>query len=255
MSARPAAAARHKAAPSTRFAAALSLVAALMPVSPARADTTPHAAPPAAPPAALTSARPSFLTWTEAGPTDSLRLDWPGDGIVTVGALVLWGGSQLLRGSIAPKHCNVCSGVDNTGLPGDPGAGPGDLNGVDAYFHDHLTGWLVSRKSADTISNVLGYGLVPVGGGLAALAFTGPHASDHAGPRALVIAAESVAITGFLGQAFKFGLARKRPFVRYGHGTDGSTDAEGSTYDVNDPESHFSFPSGHTSVTAAVTVS
>jgi len=196
-----------------------------------------------------------WLGWTRAAPGDTLALNVPADALILGGGFLLWGGSQALRGAVGPQACNLCDGVDNLGLPGEPGDGRGSLNGVDAFFHDALTGWLVSRKTADTTSNILAYGLVPVGAVAAAFFATGPRASDWAGARAGVIVLESLAVGGLAGQVLKFGLARKRPFIRYGHGTDGSTSAEGSAFDVNDPDSHFSFVSGHAEATAAVTIS
>jgi membrane-associated phospholipid phosphatase len=200
-------------------------------------------------------AEPGWLEWTEATPSDALALRLPADVFVLGGTFILWGGSQGLRSAVGPQRCNLCNGPDNLGLPGEPSDGRQTLNGVDAWFHDALTGWLVSRKSADTISSGFAYGVAPalaLGGALFA---TGPNSSDWAGARAAIIVAESLGVSGLVGQALKFGIARKRPFIRYGTGTDGSTAAEGSTYDVNDPDSHFSFASGHTSATASMLVS
>ncbi len=199
-------------------------------------------------------ARAGWLDWTEAQPGDSLALNLPADVALLGGSFLLWGGSQSLRSAIGPQRCDWCDGADNLGLPGQAGDGRGSLNGVDAFFHDALTGWLVSRKSADSISSGLAYGVTPLFSAGAAIFATGPHASGWAGARDLVIVLEAVGVQGFLGQAIKFGVARKRPFVRYGHGTNGATADEGSTYDVNDPDSHFSTFSGHTSETAAFTI-
>src|SRR5215831_20581048 len=80
---------------------------------------------------------PGWLQWTVAGPTDALQLG-PADAVALPGALLLWGSSLLLAG---PANCNWCDGPDNTGLPGSPGSGQASLNGVDAWFHDALTGW------------------------------------------------------------------------------------------------------------------
>ena len=186
------------------------------------------------------------FAWAHAGPDDALNLSVPGDFILAVGGLALWGGSQAVRNSIAPSRCNLCGGPDDVGLPGDPLAGRADLNGLDAWFHDRLTGALVSRETADRTSDLLAYGLAPLGALSSAFFATGPRASRGAWARTTVILAESVALSGVLGQAVKLGLARKRPFIRYGHG-----EASGS-YSVSDAEGRFSLPSGHTSASAAL---
>ena len=55
-------------------------------------------------------------------------------------ALVAWGIPELLRNDLAPAHCRLCDGADNTGLPGSGSSA--SLNGVDAWFHDATAGWL-----------------------------------------------------------------------------------------------------------------
>jgi membrane-associated phospholipid phosphatase len=190
--------------------------------------------------------------WLQAGPTDSLALGLPADAAVTLGGLAFWAATEAAKGKLAPASCRFCNGPDNSGLSGDPLAGQGSLNGVDAWFHDQLTGSLLSRKGADTASNWLGFGLLPAAALSAAWLSTGPHASDGAGLRSSLIAAQGLAVAGAVIQSVKLLAARKRPFVRYGHGTDGATADEGGTYDVHDPDSHLSFPSGHTGATAAL---
>jgi membrane-associated phospholipid phosphatase len=120
---------------------------------------------------------------------------------------------------------------------------------VDAFFHDQLTGWLISRKSADTVSNVWAFALLPAGAIAGSLLATGPTASEWAGLRAAVIVGESAAVSAAMVQSVKFFVARKRPFVRYGNGeTSGA-------YDVNDRDSHVSYPSGHTALATSLGVS
>jgi membrane-associated phospholipid phosphatase len=152
-------------------------------------------------------------------------------------ALVAWGIPELLRNDLAPAHCRLCDGADNTGLPGSGSAA--SLNGVDAWFHDATAGWLMSRRSADVASSIWAYAFVPLGVAVGAFTTTGSHATDGAGWRAMAIVEESAIVSTALAQGLKFAVARKRPFVRYGSGeTSGS-------YDVNDADSRFSFPSGH----------
>ena len=199
---------------------------------------------------ALLVASPS---WAEAGATDKVSINLPVD--AAIGAIGLAGFvvPELLKQHLAPAACVACNGDDNSGLPGS--GSQGTLNGVDAWFHDQLTGWLVSRKTADTVSSVYAFALLPVGALAGAALSTGPHASDGAGARAGVIVLEASAVSAMLVQSVKFFVARKRPFVRYGHGTDGSAESTGSTYDVNDRDSHASFPSGHTAFATSLGVS
>jgi membrane-associated phospholipid phosphatase len=184
--------------------------------------------------------------WTDAGPGDKLAirpaLDFTILGVGLLGFVV----PELLKQHLAPASCNVCNGPDNTGL-GD--GSPGSLNGVDAFFHDQLTGWLISRKSADTVSNVWAFALLPAGAIAGSLLATGPTASEWAGLRAAVIVGESAAVSAAMVQSMKFFVARKRPFVRYGNGeTSGG-------YDVNTLDSHLSYPSGHTALATSLGVS
>jgi membrane-associated phospholipid phosphatase len=184
--------------------------------------------------------------WTDAGPGDKLAirpaLDFTILGVGLLGFVV----PELLKQHLAPASCNVCNGPDNTGL-GD--GSQGSLNGVDAFFHDQLTGWLISRKSADTASNVWAFALLPAGAIAGSLLTTGPTATEGAGLRAAVIVGESAAVSAAMVQSVKFFVARKRPFVRYGHGeTSGA-------YDVSDRDSHVSYPSGHTALATSLGVS
>jgi membrane-associated phospholipid phosphatase len=181
-----------------------------------------------------------------AGPSDALSLT-PADAVIIPAALVVFGGIPLLH--LAPAHCRVCDGPDDSGLPGSVGSGRGSLNGVDAFFHDALTGAVVSRKTADTTSTVLAYGVTPAFALGTALFATGPHASSGAGVRAAVIVVESVALAGAATELLKVGFARKRPYVRYGTGT------LESPYDISDDESRQGFVSGHTSAVAALGIS
>lgn len=205
--------------------------------------------------ASLLVAAPAHANpWWQAGPEDRVALDVPADialGVAGVAAIVV---PELLKSTLAPKHCVNCDGLDNSGLPGDPLNGPGTLNGVDAFFHDQLTGAVFERKTADTVSTVL-VGAAVVGSLGGAFLSTGPHGSPGAGGRAAIIVAESTALALGVVQGTKFFVARKRPFVRFGHGTDGSSSDTGTTYDVTNDDSHLSFPSGHTAFATSASVS
>jgi membrane-associated phospholipid phosphatase len=204
---------------------------------------------------ALAAGRPARAAWDEPAPGDALGVRPAVDGAITAAGLALWFGSDLAKSRLAPSSCRVCNGADTSGLPGDPANGEGSLDAPDAALHDALTGALWSRKASDRISNVLLFGVVPAGAVAAAWLATGDSKGEGSGARAALIVAESLSVASVAIQATKFLVSRKRPFVRYGHATAGSTAAEGGTYDADDPDSHLSFPSGHTGATAALTFS
>ena len=171
----------------------------------------------------------------------------PGADIALVSVAVLgWGVPELFKKEFAPAHCRLCDGSDNTGLPGTGSAA--SLNGIDSWFHDRMTGWVMPRRTADLTSSYFAYAVVPLAVAVGAWTTTGPHASDGAQWRALAIVAESAVVSAALVQGLKFAVARKRPFVRYGNG-----EVTGS-YDVNDVDSHTGFPSGHTALATSLGV-
>ena len=156
------------------------------------------------------------------------------------------GSTQLFK--LTPAHCRWCDGTDDVGTPGSTGSGRGSLNGVDAFFHDALTGAVLSRTTADATSSIFAYGVAPVVAIGGAYFATGPHASQGAGLRAAVITIESMTVAESITQVLKLGFVRKRPYVRYGNGTAPA----GSAYDVNSDESRLGFVSGHTSFVASL---
>ena len=189
----------------------------------------------------------SIFSFADAGATDRIALQPAADAAITGAGFVAFVVPELLKGKLAPAHCNLCDGDDNSGLPGSGSSG--SLNAVDATFHDALTGFLLPRKTADTVSSVWAFALLPIGSIAGALVATGPHATDGAGLRAAVVVLESASVSAALVQGVKFIAARKRPFVRYG---DGETSG---AYGLADPDSHTSFPSGHTALATALGVS
>ena len=185
--------------------------------------------------------------WTQAGATDRVALRPEADAVLIGAGLAGFVVPELLKDQLAPAACRACNGPDNSGLPGS--GSRGSLNGVDAWFHDAMSGWVLSRQTADTVSNVWGFVVVPAAALTGAFTATGPFATPGAGARAAVIVLESAAASAALVQGLKFVVARKRPFVRYGNG------AIGGTYDVTSRDSHVSFPSGHTALATSLGVS
>ena len=151
---------------------------------------------------------------------------------------------QILKDQLSPAACRICDGPDNSGLPGT--GSRGSLNGVDAWFHDAATGWAFSRQTANTLSNVMAFGVLPTFAVAGAFTTTGPHASEGAGWRATAVVGESVLVSAAIFQSAKLLAARKRPFVRYGNGE------SGGTWSVSNPDSHLGIPSGHTAIAASL---
>ena len=189
--------------------------------------------------APILSARPlpAQAEGLRAGATDRLALDLPADAIVTAIGIAGSGFPELFGRQLAPASCRWCDG--STAAP--------SVNSVDRYFHDALTGGALSRSAAGTLSTVVAFGLAPAVALGGALVATGPHATEGAGLRAAAIVLESTAIAGAIAQSLKLLTARARPFVRYGHGG-----APGGGYDASDFDARLSFPSGHTTVAAAL---
>jgi len=178
--------------------------------------------------------------------TDKVDINPRADALVTGAAFVGWFVPQLLSRELAPEHCRICDGPDNTGLPGT--GSRGTLNGVDAWFHDSMTGWLMPRGTSAIVSDVVAYGVVPLSTMAGAFLATGPHATEGAGSRAAVIVVESAAVSAAIVQGFKFTTVRKRPYIRYGTGN------PSGGYNVGDEDSRLGFPSGHTALATSLTV-
>lgn len=164
-----------------------------------------------------------------AEPPRDLRYETAIDLPLTIAGAVAWVGSEALKGDLAPASCRWC-----------------DPPGIDSSVRDALR-WS-NPGTADTISNVLGFGLIP------AMAFGGEAlvaAHDDAldrWPVDAMIVAESTVAASVLNQGLKFLVGRERPFV---HAL--PADQKGSTPQPSD--NNLSFFSGHTSITMALAVS
>jgi membrane-associated phospholipid phosphatase len=177
---------------------------------------------------------PARAEGLNAGATDKVALDLPADAVVIalggIGSLV----PQIFKSDLTPAQCRWCG-----------------ANAVDRFFHESLTGAIFSRKTADTLSNVTGFGLAPAAALAGAFIATGPHATPGAGLRATVIVVEGTVAAFALTQSIKLLAARARPFVVYGHP---SRPGEAGLYDFSDSNSRLSFPSGHSTFAAALGV-
>jgi len=174
-------------------------------------------------------ASPSRADLLHAGETDRVALDVPRDAVIlTVG--FLGAASPLTFRHRDPTSCRWCDGA--VGTP---------VNSVDDWFHAHLTGNVFSRSTSDTVSSAVAFAVVPAMALGSALFATGPHATEGAGLRNVVIVAESVAVSEALTATIKYSAARQRPYLHYR-----SVDLHAASSDAT-----LSFPSGHTSIVAA----
>ncbi|HKC58456.1 MAG TPA: phosphatase PAP2 family protein [Myxococcales bacterium] len=172
-----------------------------------------------------------------AGPTDKLALDLPKDGVILGLGFIASTVPLIFSSELAPKSCRWCDG---------PAGSP--VNAVDNWFHDRLVGAVFSRSTSNTLSSVTAFGLMPAVALTATFLATGPYATPGAGARAIVIVGESVAVATALTQAIKFTAGRQRPYAHFQHF---SMPGEGTAYDPT-PDANLSFPSGHTSLAAAL---
>src|SRR5258708_33855395 len=114
----------------------------------------------------ISLAPPARADGLNAGPTDRVALDIPADAVVIalggIGSLV----PEIFKSDLTPAQCRWRG-----------------ANAVDRFFHNSLTGAIVSRKTANTLSYVTGFGLAPAAA-LAGLLAAGVHHPRPAAPRA-----------------------------------------------------------------------
>ena len=167
----------------------------------------------------------------DAGPSDKLALRPAADftiiGLAVADNLL----TEVFKSSLTRSQCRIC---------GQPG-------GIDGWFHDELTGWLVTRETSNTASDVWVYGLLPAGALAASYTATGSSASEGAGVRAALIMIESATVAGALVETSKYLVVRERPYAAYGHAGSGGY--------ALDSDSRLSLPSGHTAWATAFGVS
>ena len=136
---------------------------------------------------------------------------------ITAGALVLWGGSELAMGSLAPASCRWC-----------------EPPGIDRSVRDALR-WS-NPGAASTASDLLVLAL-PLALSGADLALAGGDARRAA--EDILVAAEAAALAGLATQLVKFTVGRRRPDAPL-------------TGLRSGPDDDLSFPSNHASVAFAV---
>jgi membrane-associated phospholipid phosphatase len=176
----------------------------------------------------------------DAGPTDRVALDLVDDVVITTVGVVGATVPLIFANQFAPDSCRWCGGA--VGKP---------VNGVDNWFHEHLTTAVFSRTDANTFSSVLAYGVMPAAALTSAFLATGPDATSGAGARNVVIIAETVAVAEALTEAIKFTAGRQRPYVHYQH-VNPATGGGTADFPALSSDANLSFPSGHTSLAASI---
>jgi membrane-associated phospholipid phosphatase len=182
------------------------------------------------------------LPAAEGAPTvRDLRFDWTRDGVITGAGAVLWIGSEaLFKNDLAPKTCRWCDRNPD---------GTDALNSLDRWGRGLAGGTEEARKRADTWSNVVDFGVLPVSvlGAQYALS-QGSGASRSVFLQDSGIILESAVLASALNQTVKFIAGRECPFVHVL-----PEDQKSLTAHPND--NNVSFYSGHTTLAFALVVS
>jgi membrane-associated phospholipid phosphatase len=189
-------------------------------------------------------ALPASQRASDAPTLHALDFSWPLDGTVTGVSGALWIGSEVLKGSLAPRTCRWCDrGMDGTDT----------LNGLDRWGRGLGSSTAEGRKRWDSWSNVVDFGVLPVGVlGAQYLLSSSSGAPFEYFAQDTTIILETAVVSTVVNQAVKFAVGRERPFVHVL-----SEDQKGLTDHPSD--NNLSFYSGHTNlafalVTAAGTV-
>jgi membrane-associated phospholipid phosphatase len=170
-----------------------------------------------------------------------LRFDWVRDGVITGVGAVYWIGSEaLLKKDLAPGSCRWCDRNPD---------GTDSLNRLDRWGRGLAGTTEAQRKRADTWSNVVDFGVLPVGvlGAQYALS-RGSGAPGSVFMQDAGIVVETAVLASVLNQTVKFIVGRERPFVHVL-----SEDQKLLTAQPDD--NNLSFYSGHTNLAFALVVS
>ncbi len=172
-------------------------------------------------------------------PVYELRHDRTADLAVTGSAALLWLSSEtFLKRSLAPATCRWCDRDE---------AGANTLSRFDASGRT-LQWNLSQQKTADTMSNAVGFALLPLAVlGTDAFLAHESGALEGFGTDALIVG-ESVALALVFNQVVKFWAGRERPFVHV-------LPAGGKALTEHPSDNNLSFFSGHTTFAFALTSS
>ncbi|WP_224245878.1 phosphatase PAP2 family protein [Hyalangium gracile] len=185
---------------------------------------------------------PAALPAAEGAPVvRNLRFDWTRDSVITGVGAVLWISSEaLFKEQLAPEPCRWCDrSADGTDT----------LNGLDKWGRGLAGTTEVQRKRADTWSNIVDFGLLPVGVLGAQYALV----QGNGAPRSVFfqdagIIVETAVLSAVLNQTVKFIVGRERPFVHV-------LPEDQKLLTAHPDDNNLSFYSGHTNLAFALVVS
>lgn len=170
-----------------------------------------------------------------------LRYDWTRDGLITGVGAVLWISSEaIFKEELAPEPCRWCDRNPD---------GTDGLNGLDRWGRGLAGTTEEQRKRADTWSNIVDVGLLPVGVLGAQYALT----RESGAPRGVFfedagIILQTAVLSSVLNQTVKFIAGRERPFVHV-------LPEEQKLFTEKPDDNNLSFYSGHTNMAFALVVS
>jgi hypothetical protein len=157
----------------------------------------------------LALASPSSALAQEAGDSPRvhpLRFSWARDGILTGAAGVLWISSEaLFKEDLAPAKCRWCDRAPD---------GTDTLNRLDRWGRGLAGNTEASRNRAHNWSNILGFGVVPVG--VLGVHYSVTRGNDVPGrvyAEDATIILQSAVLSTVVNQTVKFIAGRERPFV------------------------------------------
>jgi hypothetical protein len=170
-----------------------------------------------------------------------LRYNWTRDGVITgVGAVLLISSEALFKEQLAPESCRWCDRNPD---------GTDGLNALDTWGRGLAGTTEEQRKRANTWSNIVDVGLLPVGvlGAQYALA------RGSGAPRSFFfedtgIIVQSVMLAAVLNQTVKFIAGRERPFVHV-------LPEDQKPLTEKPDDNNLSFYSGHTKLAFTLVVS
>ncbi|MGZ3461309.1 MAG: phosphatase PAP2 family protein, partial [Archangium sp.] len=191
-------------------------------------------------------ALPGAQQAADAPTIHELNFNWTRDGLITGLGGALWVVSEsAFKEQLAPKTCRWCDRAAD---------GTDTLNAVDRWGRGLAAQTPEGRKRWDTWSNVVDFGVLPVGVlGTQYLLSSGSGAPPRYFAQDATMIVESVVVSSVVNQVVKFSVGRERPFVHV------LPEDQKALTDHPD-DNNLSFYSGHTSmafalVTAAGTVS
>ena len=170
-----------------------------------------------------------------------LRFDTRRDGLITgVGAVVLLSSELIFKEDLAPATCRWCDRAPD---------GTDRLNRLDRWGRGLAGSTEESRKRANLWSNVLDFGVLPLG--VLGTQYALSRNSGATGSMSLqdsVIILESSMLTLVLNQSVKFIVGRERPFVHV-------LPEDQKLLTPHPTDNNVSFFSGHTSLAFSLVVS